>query len=77
MPVECILEALKITMTSNNGEFFKRHFTQMNGATIWGPASASIMDIFGAVFIDPVAKEGIPLFQEIGHGISIRMIHGT
>ena len=34
VPVECILEALKITMTSNNGEFLKRRFTQINGATI-------------------------------------------
>ena len=61
VPVECILEALKITMTSNNGEFLKRHFTQINGATIGGPASASVTDIFGAVFIDPVAKEEGPL----------------
>ena len=75
VPVECILETLKITMTSNNEEFLKRHFTQINGATIGGPASASVTDIFGAVFIDPVAKEGVPLFQEIGNGIG--MIHGT
>ena len=68
VPVECILEALKITMTSNNGEFLKRHFTQINGATTGGPTSASVTDIFGAVFIDPVAKE-------IGNGIG--MIHGT
>ena len=58
VPVECILEALKITMTSNNGEFLKRHFTLINGSTTGGPASASVTDIFGAVFIDPVAKEG-------------------
>ena len=75
MPVECILEALKIAMTSNNGEFLKRPFTQINGATIGGPALASVRDIFGAIFIDPVAKEGVPLFQEIGNGIG--MIHGT
>ena len=62
VPVECILETLKITMTSNNGEFLKRHFTQINGATIGGPASASATDIFGAVFIDPVPREGGPLF---------------
>ena len=60
MPVECILEALKITMTSNNGEFLKRHFTQINRATIGGQASASITDIFGAV-LDPVARKGGPL----------------
>ena len=46
-------------MTSNNGEFLKRHFTQINGATIGGPASASVTDIIEAVFIDPVAKEGV------------------
>ena len=34
VPVECILEVLKLTMTSSNGEFLKRHFTQINGATI-------------------------------------------
>ena len=45
-------------MTSNNREFLKRHFTQINGATIGGPASASIMDIFGAVIIDPIPREG-------------------
>ena len=61
VPVECLLEGLKITMTSNNEEYLKRHFTQINGARIWGPASASVRDIFGAVFIDPVAKEGGPL----------------
>ena len=44
VPVERILEALKITMTSNNGEFLKRHFTQINGATIGRPASTSLMD---------------------------------
>ena len=59
--VECILKALKIAMTSNNGEFLKRHFTPINGATTGSPASASIMDIFGAVFINPVAREGDPL----------------
>ena len=66
---------IKNNHASNNGECLKRHFTQINGATIGGPASASVTDIFGAVFIDPVAKEGVPLFQEIGN--SIRMIHGT
>ena len=75
VPVECILEALKITMTSNNGECFKRHFTQVNGASVGGPASASVTNIFLVMFIDPVAKEGVPLFQEIGNGIG--MIHGT
>ena len=63
VPVECILEALKTTMTSNNGEFLRRYFTQINGATIGGPASASVTNIFGVVFMDPVAKEGGPLIS--------------
>ena len=51
-PKECILEALRISMTSNNCEFLNRHFTQIDGATIGGPESASVTDIYGAVFID-------------------------
>ena len=35
-------------------------FTQSNGATIGGPELASVIDIFGAIFIDPVAKAGGP-----------------
>ena len=62
VPVECISEGLKITMTSNNGKFLKRHYTHINGARIGGRGSASVTDIFGAGFIDPVAKEGVPLF---------------
>ena len=58
--VECVLEALKITMSSNNGKF-DNNFTQINGATIGGPESASVTDIFGAVNIDPVAKNGGPI----------------
>ena len=63
MPIACTLEALKITMTSNNGKFLKRHFTQINGATTGGLASASVTDIFGAVFKYPVGREGGPLIS--------------
>ena len=49
---DCILDALRITMSSNNCEFVGRHFTQRDGATIGGPESASVTDIYGAVFID-------------------------
>ena len=65
VPVECILEPLRITITSNNGEFLKRHFTQISGAKTGGPASASVTDIFGAVFIDPVAWEGSPYSRRL------------
>ena len=53
--------ALEITMSSNNGKFANNFFTQINGATIGGPESASVTDIFGAIYIDPVAKNGGPI----------------
>ena len=37
------------------------HFTQIDGATIGGPKSASVTDIFGGQFIDPIVKSGRPL----------------
>ena len=58
VPVECVLEALEITVSSNNGKFANNFFTQINGATIRGPESPSVTDIFGAVCIDQVAKWG-------------------
>ena len=61
VPVECVLEALEITMSSNNGKFANNFFTQINGATIGGPESASVTDIFGAIYIDPVARNGGPI----------------
>ena len=45
-------------MKFNNDELKKKFFTQINGATIGGPGSASITDISGAEFIDPVAQNG-------------------
>ena len=72
VPVECVLEALEITMSSNNGKFANNFFTQINGATIGGPESASVTDIFGAIYIDPVAKNGGGLlFQQTGKGTEI------
>ena len=56
VPTESIIEALEITVSSNNTKFGGRFFTQANGATIGGPESASVTDIFGASFIDSVAK---------------------
>ena len=44
---QCITEALAITMSGNNGEIGGHHFTQIDGATIRGPESASVRDIFG------------------------------
>ena len=58
-PKECILDALKITMKSNNCEFLGRHFTQIEGATIGGPESASVTDIFGAIHIDKKIMENV------------------
>ena len=55
---ECVLEALEITMSSNNGSFANNFFTQVNGATIGGPESPIVTDIFGALYIDPVAEMG-------------------
>ena len=56
---DSICEALQITMSSNNCEFLGRHFTQIDGATIGGPESASVTDIYGAVFIDEKIVENI------------------
>ena len=56
VPTESIIEALEITMSSNNTKFEGTFFTQSNGATIGGPESASVTDIFGAIFIDPAAN---------------------
>ena len=63
VPTESILEALEITMSSNNTKFEGKFFTQSNGATIEGPESASVTDIFGAIIIDPVAKAGGPFIS--------------
>ena len=53
----CILEALSITMSSYNGQFLGELFTQIDGATIGGLESASVTDIFGAVYIDEMARQ--------------------
>ena len=56
--IKCIFEALEITMSSNNGKVLDRNFTQINGATIGSPESASVTDIFGAMFIGRVVNKG-------------------
>ena len=56
---ESILEALQITMSSNNCQFLNEYFTQIDGATIGGPESASVTDIYGAVYIDQVIEDNI------------------
>ena len=33
---ECVLEALEVNMSPNNGKFANNFFTQINGATIGG-----------------------------------------
>ena len=48
----CMLDVLAITMTSDTCNLVGRHFTQIEGATIGRPESASVTDIYGAVFID-------------------------
>ena len=55
---ECILEALSITMSSYNGQFQEKLFTQIEGATIGSSESASVTNIFGAVYIDEVVRQG-------------------
>ena len=54
----CICEAVSITMNFGNGELETNFFTQINGATIRGPGSPSITDIFRAEFIDPITQNG-------------------
>ena len=66
--VECVLEALEINMSSNNGKVANNFFTQINGAAIGGSKLASVTDIFGAVYIDPVAKMGGLQFQQTEKG---------
>ena len=56
---QCILDALAITVASNTCNFTGRHFTQIDGANIHGPESASITGIYGAVFIDSKIEENI------------------
>ena len=50
----CIREAVQITMTSNNMCIAGQFFIQIYGATIGRQDSASITDIFGGQFINPV-----------------------
>ena len=57
--IECIQESLAITMSSNNDTFNGKFFTQINGATIRRQESASTTDIFGAIHIDTVVREGV------------------
>ena len=44
-------------MTSNTCNFMSRHNTQKGGAGIDGPESASVSDIYGAIFIDSKIEE--------------------
>ena len=46
-------------MKSNNGCIAGEFFTQIYGVTIGGPHSASITDIFGEQFVDPVGERGM------------------
>ena len=46
-------------MTNNTCNFMGKYFTQVDGATIGGPESASVTDIYGAVFIDSKIEENI------------------
>ena len=46
-------------MTSNTCKVIGRHFTQIDGTTIGGPESASVADLYGAVFIDSKIEENI------------------
>ena len=57
---ECLKEAVRLTMTKNNVTFMGKYYTQIDGATIGGPNSGSVTDIFGAEFIDRVIEEKCP-----------------
>ena len=46
-------------MTSNTCNFMGKYFMQVDGATIGGPESPSVTDIYGAVFIDSKIEENI------------------
>ena len=62
--LECVLEVLEITMSSNSKSFANNFLTQINGATIGGPELASVTDIFGALYIYPVANNGSPFVRK-------------
>ena len=47
-------------MSCNNDILLRKHFTQIQGATIGGPESAGVTDNFGAEYIDKRAMEGGP-----------------
>ena len=62
-------------MSSNKGKFANNFFTQINGATTGGSESASVTNIFGAVYIDSIANNGgggggrgALYFQQTGKG---------
>ena len=59
-PIECIKEAVEITMSRNQCEFGGKFYTQIDGATIGGTDSGSITDIFGARKIDKKIQENCP-----------------
>ena len=58
---ECILEAVSITMSSNSAHFSNRYFTQIDGAMIGSPDSASVTDIYGPIHIDKKLMEESPI----------------
>ena len=58
-------------MTSNSCNFMGKYFTQVDGATIGGPESASLTDIYGAVFIDSKIEENIISEMKIRSGIEM------
>ena len=53
-------------MSSNNESFASNFLTRINRAKMGGPELASVTDIFGAVYIDPVAKNGSPFVPKDG-----------
>ena len=55
--IQCLQEAVRLTMTKNNIMFKGKHYTQIDGATIGGPNSGSVTDIFGSEFIDKKIDE--------------------
>ena len=56
----CILEAIELTMTSNNCSYLGKHFTKIDDATIGGNNAGSITDIYGAEYINKIIYEECP-----------------
>ena len=58
-------------MSSNNGKFRNNFFTEINGATISGPESASVTDILVQFMLTQWQKGVAHLLQQNGKDIEM------